>query len=191
MRTLPLVTSLGAFARSRSGVSALEFALILPIMVVLYLGSVEIGSALTINRKVTHLTSSVADLVTQAKTLSDTDIDNIFDAAAAIIAPYNAGLLQIKVSEIYVDDDGVAKVKWSDARNATADAFNTIVTLPTAVNVDDTYIVKAEIHYPYTPAIGYVITGTFDLGDTFYLRPRLVDCVKRTGTGAYACPSPP
>jgi hypothetical protein len=50
-------------------------------------------------------------------------------------------------------------------------------------------LVTAEVHYTYTPTIGYIMTGNFDLHDKFYLRPRLVDCVKRTGTGAYACPT--
>ena len=114
--------------------AAVEFALLLPLMLTLYFGSVEFGDALTIDRKVTHVTSSLADLVTQAKTISNTDMQNILDATASIIIPYNDDLLRIKVSGVSIDQNGVAKVMWSDARNDTALAMNSIITLPTAVN---------------------------------------------------------
>jgi len=37
----------------------------------------------------------------------------------------------------------------------------------------------SEVHYPYTPTLGYVLTGTYDLTDKFYLRPRLSDKICR------------
>ncbi len=167
------------FRRDRSGVSALEFALLLPIMVTLYLGGIEIGDALTINRKVTHVTSSLADLVTQSRTLSNTDMTNIFDAATAIVTPYQTGLLRMKVSGVSIDGQGVARVAWSDARNDTALAVNSIIEIPDAVRQANSFLVTAEVHYDYTPTIGYVMTGTFDLADHFYLRPRLSDTINR------------
>jgi len=162
-----------------AGVAAVEFALLLPLMLTLYFGSVEFGDALTIDRKVTHVTSSLADLVTQAKTISDTDMQNILDATASIIVPYDVGLLRIKVSGVSIDQNGKATVVWSDARNDTALAVNSVITLPAAVNQPNTFIVTAEVHYDYTPTIGYLLTGTFDLHDHFYLRPRLTNDVKR------------
>jgi Flp pilus assembly protein TadG len=180
---------LRSFAGNKAGVSALEFALILPIMVTLYLGGVEIGSALTINRKVTHVTSALSDLVTQSKTLSNADVTNILDAAASILVPYDTSLLKIRLTEVYIDSAGIARAKWSSARNDTAYTAGQIVPIPVAIATPDTWLVTAEVHYTYTPTIGYIMTGNFDLQDKFYLRPRLVDCVKRTGTGAYACPT--
>ena len=94
------------FGDDQSGLAALEFALILPIMVALYLGGVEIGDALTIKRKVTSVTSSLSDLVTQAKVIDDKDMNNIFDAAASIITPYDENKLRIKVSGVAIDFEG-------------------------------------------------------------------------------------
>lgn len=173
------VRLLRAFARNRRGVSALEFALLLPIMVTLYLGGIELGEALTLNRKVTHVTSALADLVTQARTISNTDMDNILDAAESIIVPYDQTLLKIKLTEVYIDNNGLAKAVWSDARNDTAFTAGQTVTLPPAVATKNTYILMAEVHYTYTPSIGYVMTGSFDLHDKFYLRPRLVNSICR------------
>jgi Flp pilus assembly protein TadG len=167
------------FAADESGVSAVEFALILPIMLTLYFGAVELGDALTINRKVTHVTSSLSDLVTQSKTISDSDMDNILDAATAVMTPYAASDLTMKVTGVTIDANGVAKVAWSDARNTTALTKGASITVPAAVKLPNTFLVTAEVHYSYTPIFGYVMIGTFDLNDSFYLRPRLSDKVCR------------
>jgi Flp pilus assembly protein TadG len=166
-------------AGDRSGLAATEFALLLPLMLGLYLGAVELGDALSINRKVTHVTSSLSDLVTQSRTISDTDMDNILDAAASVIVPYSTGLLQIKVSGVSIDSEGKATVAWSDARNDTPLAKNSTIALPAAVKQPNSFLVTAEVHYSYTPMIGYVLTGTFDLMDQFYLRPRLSETINR------------
>ena len=169
-----------AFVRNRSGVAALEFALILPVMLTLYLGGIELSDAFTINRKVTHVTSALADLVTQSKIITNSDMKNILDASAAIIAPYNTGLLHIKVTGVTIDAQSNAKVAWSDARNDTALTPNTPITIPNAVVQPSTFIVVAEIHYAFTPPIGYVLTGTIDVNDKFYLRPRQSTTIIRT-----------
>ncbi len=174
--------SLGRLARDRSAVSAVEFALILPLMLTLYLGGIQISEALSINRKVSHVTSTLADLVTQSKSLTDSDLQNIFDASSSVMAPYSSSPLQITVAEIYIDGDGKATVVWSDARNATAPSVGSDVTLPAAIAVNNSYVVAAEAHYPFTPAIGYVVTGSFDLNSTYYLKPRLSDFIKRTAS---------
>jgi Flp pilus assembly protein TadG len=169
------------FGKDARGVSAVEFAIILPVMLVMYLGCNELGNGLTLARKVTHMTSTVSDLVTQSKdTISSSDMTNIFNAATAIMTPYDSSSLRIRVSEYYVDTTSskTVKIVWSAAHNGgticPALAKDTVITtLPTALKTAGTYIITTEIHYAYTPIIGYVMTGTFDLHDQFYLRPRL------------------
>ncbi len=173
------------FARDRAGVSALEFALILPLMLALYIGGIQVSEGLSIDRNVAHVTSTLADLVTQSKSLSNSDIQNIFDASSSVMAPYSADTLQISLAEVYIDPKGNAKVQWSNARNTTAPGFGSSVTLPTAVSVPDSYVMVASASYPYTPDIGYVLTGTFNLSSTYYLKPRISECIS---TSTYTCP---
>ena len=174
-----LLRPFSRLAGDRAGVAAVEFALILPIMLTLYLGANEFGNALTIQRKVTHVTSSVSDLVAQAKTISNADMTNILDASAAVLTPYPTAKLTIKVSLIKIDAVGTATVVWSDARNTTALTVGAVVQVPADVKTANTYLVNAEVHYDYVPTIGYVMTGHFDLQDKFYLRPRLSTDIKR------------
>jgi Flp pilus assembly protein TadG len=166
-------------AGDRSGVSAVEFALILPIMLTLYIGGNEFGHALTLKRKITHVTSSIADLVTQSKTISNSDMENILDAAEQIVWPYSAAGMRTVVSLIHIDEDNDATVVWSDARNDTPLGDGATVQVPANVDTADTYLVRAEVHIDYTPTIGYVLIGTVDLGDRFYLRPRQSTSISR------------
>lgn len=161
------------FRRDRSAIAAVEFALILPIMLTLYFGIVEVGDALVVDRKVTHVTSTICDLVAQSKTVSTNDMTNFMDASQAVIYPYDTSLLKIVVSQVAIDSKGKATISWSDARNTTALAKNSAVTLPSGVTENSTYLVMATVSYEYTPTIGYILTGPVNLSETFYLRPRL------------------
>jgi Flp pilus assembly protein TadG len=184
----PLWRPLRRFWKDGHGVSAVEFALIVPILVTLYFGAVEVGQALIINRKVTHATDTIGDLVSQANSVSQTDMDNIMLAVEAVMLPYNSIHMRARVSFVTIDSSGVAKVTWNSISNFDAPttclspckepkltqlAANTVVTLPTSVNQNSTYLVSAEVHYYFTPQVGYLLAGTIDLKDTLYLRPRL------------------
>ncbi len=171
---MPALRKIGLAARALRddrGVSAVEFALILPVLVMLYLGCVEVSQALTVDRKVTTAASVVGDLVAQGGTLSDSDFQNIFDATGAILMPYDASPLKIVVSYVHVTSDG-NEVVWSEASNDTPRACNSKMDIPADVAVEGNYLVVAEVHYLYTPTFGETIKKNLNFSNTFYLRPR-------------------
>jgi Flp pilus assembly protein TadG len=179
---LGLVPQLARFGRDQRGVSAVEFAMLLPLMITLYLGTVEVSQGVGADRKVTLTTRTVADLASQVSSINNTDMTNMLNASAAVIAPYDPSKLKVTVSEVKVDANGVAKVEWSDTLNGTKRGVGSTVTLPTALAVPNTYLIWSEVSYTYTPAIGYVITGSLNLSDQIWMRPRLSDSVTRLGS---------
>jgi Flp pilus assembly protein TadG len=166
--------------RDERGVSAVEFAMLLPLMITLYLGAVEISQAVGIDRKVTLTTRTVADLASQVSNISDADMSNLLNASAAVVAPYETSKLKVTVSRVDVDANGAAKVVWSDTLGGSARAVGSGVTLPAALGVPSTSLIWSEVSYSYTPTIGYVVTGTLNLSDQLFMRPRLSACVQRT-----------
>lgn len=168
------------FRRDRSGISAVEFALLLPVMLAIYFGGYEVSEGVTIDRKVTHVTSSLGDLVAQSRTISNADMTNILNAASAVMNPYPTDTLKIVVTGVTIDAKGKATVSWSDARNATAYAKGATISVPADLATANSFLVLTEVYYTYTPAIGYVLTGSIPLDDKAYLRPRLSDTVTRT-----------
>jgi Flp pilus assembly protein TadG len=172
--------ALAGFAGDRRGVSAIEFALLAPLMIGLYLGGVEISQAVGIVRKVTVTAGAIANLSAQATTISDADMTNIMTAATAIMAPYSTSTLKITVSCLTIDATGKVTVSWSDTKNGTARAVGSVVTIPSALAVPNSSLLFSEVSYGYTPAVGYVITGSLNLSDKMYMSPRLSSTVART-----------
>lgn len=173
MRTERLSQPFQAFRKDGEGVALVEFAILLPVLLVAYCGSVDICSMVTASRKVTQLTSALADLTARASSVTPTDVSNIFDAAQMVLSPYDASKAKMTISNIVIDDKGVARVCWSSQRNSVALARGAAVTLPTNVKVPNTSVIMATASYEFTPIAGYVVTGNVTLGNNpIYTRPR-------------------
>ncbi len=105
-RVIALRIQLRRFARmgkDKKGVAAVEFALILPFMLLLYLGTAELTYGLMANRKMTLVARTLSDLTAQTTATSgitDAEITSIFTAAAAIMSPYDATPLRMSFSSI-------------------------------------------------------------------------------------------
>lgn len=159
------------FRGDRRASSAVEFAMLLPLMMGLYLGGVEISQGIGIDRKVTLTAGALANLTAQSTTLSTSDMSNLMDASTAIMQPYGTTNLKMTVTCIKIDANKNATVKWSYTRGGTADSG--AMTIPSALAVANSQLVLATVSYGYKPTVGYTITGTLTLSDQMYMSPRV------------------
>jgi Flp pilus assembly protein TadG len=169
-------------SHDQRGVSAVEFALLLPLMTTLYLGTVEVSQGISADRKVTMTARTLADLVSQSTTVNNSGMNDILAASTAVMYPFSTNLLKVTVTAVDIDANGKATVSWSDSYNGTARAKGSTVTLPAALVVNSSSLIWSEVQYTYTPTIGYVITGSLTLKDQLYMAPRLSASVARTAT---------
>lgn len=164
-----------AFQRDERGVSAIEFAMLFPLMVTMYFGSIDISQVLTADRKTTNLASTMADLVAQADVLTRADLDDIYSAATEIISPFPNTDLTIVVTSIETDDDGDPVVGWSDAYHGTPRSSTSGLTIPDGMITDGGSVIVAEVTYLYDSIITKFVGTDFEIDDTFFLRPRQGD----------------
>jgi Flp pilus assembly protein TadG len=179
-------------ARDRRGLAAVEFALIVPLMLVLFFGTVEFSSGVAVDRKVTLVARTLSDLTSQAlASISDTDLKNFFASSASILTPYSVPPTQPTISEVYIDDKKVAKVQWSKSATIAmvsgapqATLQNSLrkkgdtVTVPGGLLVPNSYLIWSEVSYTYKPTIGYVMgKAGITLKNESYTRPRQSTCV--------------
>jgi Flp pilus assembly protein TadG len=195
--------SLRNLACDNSGIAAIEFAVIVPIMLVMFFGTVEFSSGVAVDRKVTLVARTLSDLTSQSSTaVDDTSLQNVFTASIAILTPYSATPTQATLSEIYVDSSMNAKIQWSKAATiasgatqatlvTSSHAAGDTVTVPAGLLVPKTYLIFSEVSYLYKPTIGYVMAKAgVNLSDVAYTRPRQVTCVIYNNTPASNCPTP-
>src|ERR1700756_4793691 len=126
------------FARlvsDESGVSAVEFALLLPLMVTLYLGTSEVSQGISADRKVTLTSRTVADLVSQSTNVTNANMTDILNASSAVMYPFSTNGLVVTVTGVCIDANNRATVAWSDTLNGTARSVGSTVTVPAALNV--------------------------------------------------------
>jgi Flp pilus assembly protein TadG len=165
------------FAADSRALAATEFAVIVPLMLVMFFGTVEFSSAVAIDRKVTLMARTLSDLTSQSTSVADTDMTNFFAASYGIMTPYyNSTITSATISELYVDPTTkVARVQWSKGSSPRSQA--SVVTIPTTLAIGGTYLIYSEVSYVYTPTIGYVLKNSITLSDVAYTRPRQSTCV--------------
>jgi Flp pilus assembly protein TadG len=174
-----LVRRLGRFRDDENGVSAVEFAMLLPLMITLYLGSIEVTQAVSADRKMTLVAGTIGDLVAQASCVSTSDVNAIFEAGKAVLYPYDAGLLKAVVTSVTIDANQNATVAWSKTLNgATARSGNVTASIPAALRSSAGSVIWAESYYTYVPVVGKVIAPSgVTLGEKIFLKPRLTTSV--------------
>jgi Flp pilus assembly protein TadG len=176
-----LTQRLGDFLKDRRGVTAIEFALTLPAMLTLYLGSQDVTQGISIQQKVSLTAHAIADLSSQNTSITGAQMTNILNAGTAIIAPFPAGNLTETVSEIAIDSNGNATVVWSSTLNGTALTAGAPVTVPAALAVPNSYLILGQASYNYNPAYSYVLTNTMTLSDQYFLCPRQSASISYSG----------
>jgi Flp pilus assembly protein TadG len=169
------------FANERRGLAALEFAMLLPMMLTLFLGSVEVTSGVAIQRKVNITARALADLSSQFTSIAASDMSNILNSSSDIIYPYPAADLQSVVSELSINAQGVASVVWSATLNGTARTVGSVVTIPSNLATPNTYLLLGEASYSYAPNYGVVVTGTMTLSSQTFMMPRQSTSVSYSG----------
>jgi Flp pilus assembly protein TadG len=177
-----LFSSLRRFARDTGAVSAIEFAIVLPFMLSLYVSGVELGDGLAIQFKVTETARTVTDLASQYASINTATMNSILAASSTIVAPYPSSNLVMTVSEVTTNAQGQGTITWSCSLNGTARTAGVAVTLPVGLQIANASLLWGEVMYPYTPAIGYYITGTINIYQTMYFYPRLSSSVTGPGT---------
>ncbi|MFT4275194.1 MAG: pilus assembly protein [Rhodopseudomonas sp.] len=175
-------------------VAATEFAIVVPFLLTLLIGGVELAHGMAISVKVSATAHAVADMVTQNTSLSTASMQNILTGATATIAPYSVNdgsgkpILSVTVTEVSSDANGNLALQWSRSFNGTTFGPGRTslagLTVPSSLNGtvgnasnpnnqnDQVSFVVGEVSYAYTPGLGYAITGTLNLTDTVWMFPR-------------------
>ena len=161
-----IASPLRALAESSQGVAAIEFAIVLPFMIFLYFGMIELTFGVSTDRKLTLLSRTLADLTGRATSVNTAEMDTIFGAALSVMAPYRSDAAGMVLSSIVVKDSGqkdadnkpivTGTVCWSTAKGpgATALAKGATVPVPEGFRTPNSSYIRASVKMTYAPLLG-------------------------------------
>ncbi len=165
--------SLKRFSGDRRGVAAVEFALLAPVLILLYCGLAELVLAMMAERQAAHSASVVGDLVAQEQSVTTAEVTDIFNVGVAILKPFPSAPLQLRVSSVKADVNGVPKVVWSRGYGMGAlNAGSTAAGVPANLLLAGDSVIKADMQYTYTSPIMQVLPNPMSYSDSFFLKPR-------------------
>lgn len=185
---------LSDIGRERTGVAAVEFALVVPFILVMFLASVDAVFALTAKRKVAVATQSIADLSARAQNLADDELSAIADLGRLILTPFDASQSRILITGAEVLANGnQAVVRWShlfeDPNGANGTQVGVGVGLPSqegstlgeysdddTIDLDanlspGTFLIQSAVELPYRTFFQF-LERQFNDGMLFTLRDR-------------------
>lgn len=186
------------FAADQRGVSAVEFALLAPVMILLFAAMVVFSQAYMARKRVEHVAPMVADLVSQSATLTRSEVEGVLELGPEVMRPYPAGGLGMRVSSVTRTATGYT-VNWSVpyAGSNTGGLSSALPAARAAQIIPNDYlqtgesVVVAESVYVYRPIftrpgdaggdLGFLPSNALTFAKQSILRPRIADVV--------ACPT--
>ncbi len=191
----PLLRRLRRFAADRRGIAIVEFAALLPVLVVAFFGCFEAARYILASLKIDRVASETADLVSQLDAVSVAELTDLFHAGEDIMTPFDGtqnGHLddgRIIVSDVYCQPNAnpswkcptnaPATVSWQRNDGGTLAETSQIgsqggnATMPAGLTLtqgEDVIVVEA--FYRYTPTLAGWLFGTTTFYKVAYYRPR-------------------
>lgn len=158
--------------RDERGVAAMEFALIAPLMLLMYFALAELTSAMIASGRANHVASVIGDLVSQTSTVKKTEVTDIFAVGNAIMKPFPTASLKYRITSVKADSKGVPQIVWSAEQGMTHLNAGAASGFPSGLLVAGDSVIKSEVQYTYTSPVAQVIPTPLTFNSTYYIRPR-------------------
>ena len=181
-----ILDQLAALAKDRRGVSAVEFALVLPFLAMLYMMGSDTSMWVSVNRKIHNASATIDDLVTQSEGMTSNELDALMNVTASLVEPYDQNDVFLRVTQVKIDGNGKQTVDWTRSRNPMS-GYAVIkkgdpYTLPADFKAErNLYVIVTEAYFDFYPVGGYGLTGPIRMGETSYLYPRIGTSITCSG----------
>jgi Flp pilus assembly protein TadG len=167
-------------AHDTRGVAAVEFAMIAPLLLLLYFGVVELTQGLMTKQRAAHTASTIGDLVAQNSSITSAQVGDVFTVGGTLMYPYPTTTLKMRVSSLTADASDHVTVAWSQASGMPALTKGSSVTVPSNVIAANGSAIMGESQYTYTSVFGQIMPTPVVFKEVYYLQPRLSTTVTCT-----------
>ncbi|MBY0448237.1 MAG: pilus assembly protein [Hyphomonadaceae bacterium] len=176
-----MARQLKAFARQERGSTAIEFALLAPVLLTFFLGIFEVGDRLRVDNVLARVALQTADLVAQEQDITTAELNDIREAArlSLRLTEAQAALLTMEVASIGFDaNTGAASVRW---RNSSGQLGALDPAVANGLGERGDSVIWTRVTYQYTSPVGFFISGPVTMAEAAFARPRLARRISLNG----------
>lgn len=160
-------------AADERGVVLIEFAIILPFMILIFFGGLILANAMSTSRKATTAVRAMVDIASQSSDVTTKSLNDIMSIRSSIVSPFRLNDTMARISSIRTDKDGVGTVVWSQAAVGARLAPATPYDLPDAYRIPNMNYIVAEMEYYVDPGVSVIPIRRIPLSDKAIMLPRL------------------
>ena len=165
--------ALRRFGRDPRGVAAIEFAVLFPVLLLVYMGGFDVSRACALSSRLNDMTLELCDVASQYDILYDSDLSCLFAAASQIMTPDDTLPVGVVISEVSTDGEGRATVTWSQAANGAAPLVKAApFPLATGLAAPNVSYIVVQTHYVYQPFFGVANAPVMPLSAQAVFAPR-------------------
>ncbi len=169
------------FVRQEKGSMFAEIAFALPMLVMVLFGTVEMSRYVLVNMKVDRVANTMADLVSRAPQITQTDVNDYFFAVEHVLRPFKMeedGT--VIISSITGEDSTNARIQWQRQGAGTLAASSHIgqdgqlATLPGDFTLKQgENVILVEVYYNFEPFVAGDIRAATQIYRHAVFRPRI------------------
>lgn len=158
--------------RDRAGTAAIEFAIVLPVILLLALVALETTLAVMAGMFLTNAAESVANIVAQQNS-ANWSVSNVCTAGQMSMTPLSGTPIKVAIASVTNQGGAGASVDWQDTSCGNAASISNAASLAAGLIPDSgDSVIVVQATYTYTPPIQYILTSAINMTQTSYQRPR-------------------
>ena len=163
--------------QNEDGVAIVETALVFPVMLTMFVGIVDVGEALLVNKKLITSTQIISDLLARDEIVEDADINDAIAAGEHSLFPNSLASFGVDIVGIRFDDDSGDPVEaWRETRDMSEDSD--VVDNASGLGDPGEGVLAVTVVYTYTPIFSGFAVGTVNMRETAYVRGRKTPMVE-------------
>jgi Flp pilus assembly protein TadG len=156
------------FARHSDGAAAVEFGFLAPLLLLMLLGTIEIGRAVNTDRHFTAAVGTAGDLVAREEylgksaTAASSNLDGMMQSVQHMMRPYDASSLKLAVISVRASptDATDTRVSWAYSYNGMAKPADCAkYTVPANILTKGNSVIVVDATYTFKPLFGDFVPG--------------------------------
>lgn len=167
------------FGRSVDGMAAVEFGLLAPVLLLMFIGTIEIPTAVSLDRRVALVAASTADLIARDKTIANNSaMNDKMKLITHLMQPFDSTRLKLSIYQVTADPANASdtKVSWSygfQGGSAPAKCGGPPEALPAGLLAAGASVIVVKAEYDYEPIfISHYLDSGLTLTDKATMSPR-------------------